>query len=405
MNSNLNIPTTQSAPLRILMLLHMPWDGNLGGPKPQMELAREFDKLGHKVEKFDFFDAFPKMKRRRSRIWELIRPSFSSKAKAFVKANARRFDIIDCHHGNLPFSKAELGFRGLLVARSVGLYAMYDEFASFAEQKWPSQKKGHPVAEILRRWRQNRDAPNYPVSLETCDLINVSNVDERASLTEMGLGEKCVVIPLGLSREQRDEFCSAVRPAAERLSNKKVVFIGSWSPRKGSQDWGEILMRVKTKVPEVRFSFLGTGFDDKTVLSDLGLSSQDWIEIIPRYDNKDLPQLLSDATVGAFPSYIEGFGIAVLEKLAAGLPTVVYDGPGPREMLRHLKPSWLVPAGDTQRFSEELVKLLTVDPAIYGRLSEECQEVARMFSWPEIAERTLEVYSKSLEAIHRNGSF
>jgi len=396
-------PVDQS--LRILMLLHMPWDENLGGPKPQIELAREFEKLGHNVEKFDLFDAFPKMKGRHSRLRELIRPSYASKAKAFVRANAHRFDIIDCHHGNLPFSKTELGFRGLLVARSAGLYALYDEFASFAERKWPSQRKGHPVAEFLRTRRAKREARSFPASLRTCDLINVSNIDERTCLAEMGLAEKCVVLPLGLSREQRDEFAGAARPAAERLSNKRVVFIGSWSPRKGSQDWGEILTRVKTRVPEVRFSFLGTGFDDKTVLRDLGLSAQDWVEIIPRYDNKDLPRLLSEATAGGFPSYIEGFGIAVLEKLAAGLPTVAYDAPGPREVLRHLDTSWMVPAGDKKKFSDALVKLLALDLTTYGRLSEECREVAGMFSWPEIAERTLGVYSKSLEAIETNGSF
>lgn len=386
------------------MLLNMPWDENLGGPKPQIELAREFSKLGHQVEKFDFFDAFPSLKAKPSRIRELIGPSFPPRAKAFVRANAHRFDIIDCQHGNLPFSKRELGFEGLLVARSAGLYALYRQFASFAEQKWPSQKKGHPVAEILRTWRKRREAPNCPVSLETCDLINVSNVDERDCLAEMGLAEKCVVIPLGLSRQQQEEFGGASRPAVERTSVKKVVFIGAWSPRKGSQDWGEIVRRVKGEIPEVRFSFLGTGFDQATVLSDLDLGSQEWIEIIPRYENKDLPSLLSGATVGAFPSYIEGFGIGVLEKLAAGVPTVAYDAPGPREMLRHLGASWLVPVGDTQLFSDELIRVLRLDSASYSRLSERCKEVARLFSWPEIAEKTLSVYSSSLGAIKRNSS-
>src|SRR6185369_558309 len=382
-------------PLRILMLLNMPWDENLGGPKPQIELAREFKERGHQVEKFDFFDAFPGIKGRQSRVRRLIRPSFAPKAKAFVKANGHRFDIIDCHHGNLPFSKAELGFRGLLVARSAGLYAMYNEFALFAEQRWTSQKRAHPVAELLRRFRQDREASNFPTSLETCDLINVSNVDEIARLEQMGLGKKAVVIPLGLSRQQHEEFGCTIRPAAERLSKKKVVFIGSWSPRKGSQDWGDILRRVKTMVPDARFSFLGTGFDHKTVLADLRLDNEDWIEIIPRYENKVLPKLLSDATVGAFPSYIEGFGIAVLEKLAAGIPTVAYDVPGPREMLRYFEGSLLVPAGDTQLFSERLITLLDLDAETYAGLSQVCRKVARMFSWHEIAERTLAVYSSA----------
>jgi hypothetical protein len=46
-------------PLQILMILHMPWNRNLGGSHVQLELAEEFRKLGHKVEKFDLYDAFP----------------------------------------------------------------------------------------------------------------------------------------------------------------------------------------------------------------------------------------------------------------------------------------------------------------------------------------------------------
>lgn len=38
-------------PLKILMMLHMPWERNLGGSRVQLELAEEFIKLGHEVEK------------------------------------------------------------------------------------------------------------------------------------------------------------------------------------------------------------------------------------------------------------------------------------------------------------------------------------------------------------------
>lgn len=383
------------------MLLNMPWDENLGGPKPQIELAREFRKRGHEVEKFDLFDAFPEMQVGTSRIRELIRSSFPRRAKAFVRANAHRFDIIDCQHGNLPFSKNELGFDGLLVARSAGLYALYREFAVFADRKWPSRQKAHPIVELLTTFRQKREASNCPISLITCDLINVANEDERAYLAKDGLADKCVVIPLGLTRQQQDEFRNASRPATERLSSQKIVFIGAWSPRKGSQDWGDIVRAVKARVPEARFLFLGTGFSEGTVLSDLGVADQDWIEIVPHYNHEHLPLLLSTATVGAFPSYVEGFGIGVLEKLAAGIPTVAYDAPGPREMLRQMDGRRLIPVGDTQLFSSELVNLLTLDRATYDRLSDQCRSVAKNFTWREIADKTLSVYSSSLAALGR----
>lgn len=382
-------------PLKILMVLHMPWDRNLGGSRVQLELAEEFQTLGHEVEKFDYYDAFPQVSS--SPLAKILLPNFAIKAKAFVQANAHRFDIIDAHQGNLPFSKAELGFQGLLVARSVGLYAFYEEFAKVADAKWPPRKMRTRLGNWVRSWQYKRRRLHFPRSLQTCELINLPNSDEFAYVRDvMGLGDKCVVFPFGLSQQRQQAFAQAVQPTAVRLVNKQVVFIGSWGLRKGSRDWAKIIMRVKVQLPEARFLFLGTGFSAKAVLEDLNLPASDWIEIIPRYDSKELPRLLSRATVGAFPSYIEGFGFAVLEKLACGLPTVVYDVPGPREVLRDLDESLRVPVGDTEEFSSQVVRLLKLEEGHYSQLSQRCVEVAQLFSWSKIAKETLAIYDKFL---------
>src|SRR5947209_17738731 len=103
-------------PLRILMVCHMPWSRNLGGARVQVELADEFRALGHQVEKFSYEDAFPKG---RSRLGDLLDPrAFPRRARAFVQNRRADFDVIDAHQGNLPYSKPDLGFSGLLVVRS-----------------------------------------------------------------------------------------------------------------------------------------------------------------------------------------------------------------------------------------------------------------------------------------------
>jgi hypothetical protein len=75
-------------PLNILMVLHMPWNRNLGGARVQLELAEEFQALGHNVEKFDYYDAFSSSPVHLF-LFDLIRPPFAQKAKHFVKANAK----------------------------------------------------------------------------------------------------------------------------------------------------------------------------------------------------------------------------------------------------------------------------------------------------------------------------
>ncbi|XWK85984.1 MAG: glycosyltransferase family 4 protein [Phormidium sp.] len=381
--------------LKILMVLHMNWNRNFGGSRVQLELADEFRALGHEVEKFDYCDAFPKANS--SLIEKFTRPSFSAKAKAFVQANGDRFDVIDAHQGNLPFSKEELGIKGLLVARSVGLYAFYEEFVKLEKAKWPPTKKRTRIRNWLRYWQSKRKNYEYFRSLQTCDLINVPNYDELAYVRDvLHFKDKCFVFPFGLSQQRQKAFSQAVQPATVRLANKQVVFIGTWCPRKGSREWGEIIQRIKAKVPDVRFLFLGTAFSAQTVLADLNLPADDSIEILPQFDSEELPKLLSGATVGAFPSYIEGFGFAVLEKLACGIPTVAYNVPGPREMLRHFDSDFMVTPGDIQGFSNQLANLLTIDETNYSRLSQQCIEVAQIFSWNRIAKDTLDVYRKFL---------
>ncbi|MBP0014391.1 MAG: glycosyltransferase family 4 protein [Roseofilum sp. SBFL] len=379
--------------LRILMILHMPWDRNLGGSRVQLELADEFWKMGHHIEKFDINDAFPNGQS--SRLAQFTRPSFSSKAKEFAIANGHRFDIIDAHQGNLPFTKQELKFKGLLVARSVGLYAFCEEYFKLEQQKWPQTKQGNPITNTLRSWRQMRERPYYVRSLETCDLINLPNEDEKIYVQEhWGLGDKCSVFPFGLSEKRQQLFTEAVPSTSIRLNNKQVVFIGYWGKRKGSRDWAEIIHRTKAKISDVKFKFLGTGLSAEEVLQDLNLLPSDWIEIIPKYDSDELPSLLSGTTVGAFPSYMEGFGFAVLEKIACGLPTVAYDIPGPREMLKHVDPALMVPVGDVNAFVEKLVSILTLERGHYEKLCQQCLEVVKNFSWPKIAAEQIQLYSQ-----------
>lgn len=382
------------------MVLHMPWSRNLGGSRVQLELADEFQAMGHQVEKFDYYDAFPEAKSS-FRLWELLRPSFSLKAKTFVQANAHRFDIIDAHQGNLPFSKKELGFKGLLVARSVGLYAFYDQFIKLEKTKNPPQKFKTRIANLFRSWQYERELSLYPRSLETCDIINVPNYDELAYINDvLKTNKKCVVIPFGLSQERQKAFSEVITPPEVRLRNKQVAFIGSWGTRKGSKDWEKIIKEVKKQVPEARFLFLGTGFSADKVLEDLNLPSCKWINVIPTYDSNGLPKLLSEATVGAFPSYIEGFPFAILEKLASGLPTVAYDVPGSRETLRNLDNSLLISVGNTERFSARLVSLLNSDIGSYSLLLQHCIELAQQFSWQSLSQQTLDIYLHSLKTLN-----
>jgi glycosyltransferase involved in cell wall biosynthesis len=387
---------TQANPLRILLVVNLPWDSRLGAVRIYMELAEQWRASGHVVEQYSLSDAFPGA-RASSAIFALRQLLFAYKAAAFVRKNRARFDVIDALIGVLPFSKSKLRFQGLLVARSVGLYRLYEQFDRNVEKRWPGRPKGKFLGRIFyaltRRWLLQ--ASDRAVC--HADLINLPNEEEAICLREeRGADLPILVQPYGLTTERRLAFVQAAATAQIRLAQQRICFIGMWGARKGARDWSEIIRRIRARVPHTQFRFLGTMVDSKAILPDLRLPTLEGVEFISDYQPDDLPGLLADCTVGAFPSYVEGFGLAVLEQLAAGIPTIAYDTAGPRDLLGGRLPELLVPKGDIDAFAQKIVEIMAQSFEGYQQLSGHSMKVAAGFSWPPIAQATLDAYRNAL---------
>jgi glycosyltransferase involved in cell wall biosynthesis len=390
--------TDQSAnrPLRILIVVNLAWDSRLGAVRIYAELAERWRELGHTVERFTFSEAFPRASGGGVR-FALRQILFPRKAAAYVRQHADRFDVVDALIGSLPQSKERLGFKGLIVARSVGLYRLYDRFEAISRVRWSGQPRGKFLGRIFYAFIKRQLTRDSDSAVHHADVINVPNDEEADCLDgELGSGHRIVVQPYGLTRTQRAALATAAVPTSERLKRPKVSFAGMWGPRKGAYDWGGILRRVWQRHPETRFSFLGVMVKPEQVWADLGLRSSEKIEIVSEYSHDDLPNLLRDCTIGAFPSYAEGFGLAVVEQLAALLPTVAFDVAGPRDIMGADLKSMLVPAGDAEEFARAICRVLEMNPSAYADLARLSADRAAAFDWLRIARQTIEIYRKEL---------
>jgi glycosyltransferase involved in cell wall biosynthesis len=119
------------------------------------------------------------------------------------------------------------------------------------------------------------------------------------------------------------------------------------------------------------------------------------LEIRPRYEPDELPGLLSGVSVGVFPSRVESFGYGVLEMLAAAVPVIAYDAPGPHVML---PPEFRVPIAEVEQLADRVCDLLTdSDKLRAARLW--ARGRAADYNWEEIASRTVDVYTQKLANI------
>ena len=386
-------------PLRILAIVNVPWDPRLGAARVWIGLTEEWIKAGHVVEKFCLTDAFPEPAPS-SALAAFRHLLFPYRAAKFIRQNAERFDVIDALVGTLPFSKRSLSFRGLLVARSVGLYRLYEKFERESVRRWPPSSTGKLIGRPFYWFFNRRVRAASEASVRHCDLLNLPNSDELNCVREeMRSAKPAVVQPYGLTPARRGALMAAAAPPETRWRKKKTAFIGMWSPRKGAKDWGQIIQQIRTREPDACFLFVGTMIETKNVWNDLGFGPVDFVEVVPQFNPDELPQLLSDSALGAFPSYVEGFGMAVVEQMAAGLPTVAYDAPGPRDILRDDLPELLVAPGDVARFSETITEIFERGVASYQELSERSVETALRFSWPTIARDTIAEYRKHLHDV------
>jgi glycosyltransferase involved in cell wall biosynthesis len=384
-------------PLRILSIVNLPWDPRLGAARVWFELSEQWRANGHNVEKFCLSDAFPKPTRSNAlSVWR--QAVFPYRAASFVQQRGHEFDVIDCLIGTLPFSKKSLRFDRLLVGRSIGLYLDYEKFGRFSRSRWPDQPRGKFIGRLfyaLTSWLLCRNAER---AIRYCDLLNVPNEEEKRSLGQRCPQRPTIVFPYGLNEGERAVLASAAKSARERLGQKEICFLGMWSVRKGSRDWPEIVRAILSVEPRARFLFLGTMTDDDTVFGDFPASAREAIRCVSQYNPNELADLIAGCAAGLFPSYIEGFGISVIEQLAAGIPTIAYDVPGPRHIFGE-NGQFLVAAGDWKSLAERTLGILRMNETDYAKLSAQSRQIAAQFRWEQIAADNIREYKGALERL------
>jgi glycosyltransferase involved in cell wall biosynthesis len=108
------------------------------------------------------------------------------------------------------------------------------------------------------------------------------------------------------------------------------------------------------------------------------------------YD-EDLPLLYNMATVFAYPSIYEGFGLPAAEALACGVPTLVSNDGALSEVVGNA--ALCVDAFDVEAIAGGLERLL-LDDALRARLSAAGPAQIARFTWENAARTVLDVYKK-----------
>jgi glycosyltransferase involved in cell wall biosynthesis len=190
-----------------------------------------------------------------------------------------------------------------------------------------------------------------------------------------------------------------------------VLAVGGIEPRKGSRVLLAAIAELRHAVPGVLLVIAGgeTLFDYAAYRegwwSDaerLGIRVHQGRDPVPSdadvvvlgpVEDELMPTLYKACDVLAFPSTLEGFGLVVLEALAAGTPAVVSDLPVLREHLRDGRDCLMVGVDDPAALAGALGRVIG-DRHLRERLIEAGRETAARFTWAACAEHHEHIYRR-----------
>jgi alpha-1,3-rhamnosyl/mannosyltransferase len=175
-----------------------------------------------------------------------------------------------------------------------------------------------------------------------------------------------------------------------------MLFAGALEPRKNLIRLLDAVQLLRTKSRHVPPLVLvgSSGWRNDEIMTRIR-SAGSWLVLLGAVPRSDLVALMGGASVLAYPSLSEGFGLPVLEAMACGTPVIAARIPPIVEIAGDA--ALLVNPHDAEDIAEGLVRVLE-DSCLRRDLARRGLAQAAKFSWERTATGTLSAYAKALDS-------
>ena len=353
-------------------------------------LRRLAVELAARDENLSYFSYMPKFRMRSDGLdfaWahSLFVPLLPNSAFALMRQLPWRNQAVeimlsrmdDCLTSRLPPSDFFIGLSSMAVnsaarAREQGATVIIERGSRhvLSQNQLVSEGGGKPLSQRYIK----RELASY----EQADVITVLSEHAADSFTEQGFPrERLFVCPLGVDLQR---FVPTPRPPG----SLRLLFVGAWSYRKGV----DLLMQVMNRRPDWYLTHVGMQSDAPFPNSNHRIVS------FGHRDHAQLAQLMAEHHILVLPSREDGFGMVLLEALAAGLPVVasrLTGGPDIRAVVDN--PNWveIVEPGDADDLLRGLDRMAEKEAQTSSHILRRklTQSDQNFFSWHGYAERYL----------------
>lgn len=226
--------------------------------------------------------------------------------------------------------------------------------------------------------------------------VAVSQVMRRAAIDYLHIApERITAIPNGVNLALYDPERRARAVMRQELGlAADAIVVGSVGILNETKNF-QLLMRIAKDVlaihPRVQFVIFGEGEQRpilEKMIADLGLTGS----VLLAGFRADVARCLTALDIFALTSRSEGFGLAVAEAMASGLPCVAFDVGALAELVADGSSGLLAPAGDAAGFGRRITQLVE-SPQMRIDMGRTSAERARTgFSAAVMAQKYSELY-------------
>ncbi len=204
--------------------------------------------------------------------------------------------------------------------------------------------------------------------------LNPVNADGEKIRNEFEIGKHEIVIGM-IARftwgKGHEEFLEAAADLKQKYSNLKFMIVGEAS--RGEESYENKIKRLADKL-NLKDAVIFTGY------------------------REDIPDLLAAMDVFVFPSHSEAFGIALIEAMALGIPSVCSDSNGILDIAVDGETSLLFKTKDAQDLSKKLEQLIVSKElrTLFGKSSR--KRATEKFEIKKLIKLMINYYEKPLKS-------
>ncbi len=172
-----------------------------------------------------------------------------------------------------------------------------------------------------------------------------------------------------------------------------IISISRLTPKKRVEDLIKATYLIKKQVPKIKLIIVGKGEEYKKLRALANrLRLKDNVKFTGYVDDKTKLKLLKKSHIFCLPSILEGFGISLVEAMAAQTPYVCSDIEVLQEVTENQKGGLIFKQKNYKDLTNKILFLLK-NKKLYTKKQEQARALLKKYNWDTIAKQVEKEYT------------